>query len=130
MKLGLAFWGAMLLITTANTGCTLGMGNHHDVHEPRHGGMVVEENFWDYELVAKPHLLQLYVRNHDVAADVSEAVARARWPSDKGPQEAELKPAGGLLQATGDFDLPANFDIEITLTMRGKSYTVNFPPHR
>lgn len=37
---------------------------HNDGHTPLHGGVVVEAADTDFELVAKPDLITIYVRDH------------------------------------------------------------------
>jgi hypothetical protein len=54
-------------------------GDKHDhahEHKPLHGGVVVEVKDMDYELVAKPTVIQLYLRDHGKPADVSKASAK------------------------------------------------------
>ncbi|MGE0673139.1 MAG: hypothetical protein AB7O64_08795, partial [Methylibium sp.] len=56
-------------ITLALAGSAFAAGDKHD-HKPLHGGVVVEVKDMDYELVAKPTVIQLHLRDHGKAADL------------------------------------------------------------
>ena len=62
---------AALATTAAHAAGDHGAG--HD-HQPQHGGIVAEANDMDYELVAKPDTLTLYLRDHGKPAK-TEGVA-------------------------------------------------------
>ena len=49
-------------------------------HKPMHGGVLTTVKDIDYELVANPTTLRLYVRDHGKAVDVSKASACCRQP--------------------------------------------------
>lgn len=73
-------------------------------HSPKHGGVVTEHKVGDLELVARPDLIQLHVRDHDgKPLDVSKATAKLTLLAGKDRQEVELKPAGAMLEARGTF---------------------------
>ncbi|HTH10430.1 MAG TPA: hypothetical protein VMA55_12750 [Acidovorax sp.] len=72
-------------------------------HAPQHGGVVVEVKDMDFELVAKPDVLQLYLRDHGKPADVSKATAKVTLLNGTEKQEATLAPAGDRLEAKGSF---------------------------
>lgn len=72
-------------------------------HAPQHGGVVVEVKDMDLELVAKPDVLQLYLRDHGKPADVSKATAKVTLLNGTEKQEATLAPAGDRLEAKGSF---------------------------
>ena len=50
-------------------------GGKHDDHTPKHGGLVVEGKQADFELVAKPEVIQLYLRDHGKAMSRREGVS-------------------------------------------------------
>ena len=57
-------------ITLALAGSAFAAGDKHDhahEHKPLHGGVVVEVKDMDYELVAKPTVIQLHLRDHGKA---------------------------------------------------------------
>ena len=100
-----------LLSTMALTLATsaFAAGEKHDhahEHKPLHGGVVVEVKDIDYELVAKPTVIQLHLRDHGNPADVTKATAKVTMLSGTEKQEVELKPAGDKLEATGNFNQP------------------------
>lgn len=83
------------------SGLTYAAGDHDHGHEhkPLHGGIVSEVKDMDYELVAKPEVIQLYLRDHGKPVDVSKASAKLTILVGMEKQEAELKPAGDRLES-------------------------------
>ncbi len=53
--------------------------------------------------MAKPTVIQLYLRDHGKPADVSKATAKVTLLTGTEKQEVELKPAGDKLEANGSF---------------------------
>jgi hypothetical protein len=102
-------------------------GHDHDhEHKPLHGGIVSEVKDMDYELVAKPDLIQLYLRDHGKPMDISKASAKLTILVGAEKQEVELKPAGRQLEAAGNFKL-ANSKIVALVSVPGKApATVRF----
>lgn len=82
----------------------LASGDEHS-HRPAHAGIVFAGKAADYELVARPTVLQLYVSDHGKPHDVSRASARLTLLNGSTRQEVELKPAGDRLEATGTFNV-------------------------
>ena len=114
---------AALALTLAGTAFAAG---GHD-HSPKHGGVVVEGKDMDYELVAKPTVIQLYLRDHGKPADVSKASAKVTLLTGAEKQEVELKPAGDKLEATGSFKVGPGTKAVAVVTMSGKpAGTVRF----
>ena len=107
---------ASLVITT---GTALAHGDDH-AHTPLHGGVVTEVKDMDYELVAKPDVVQLYVRDHGKPADVTKASAKLTLLAGTDKQDIELKPAGDKLEATGTFRTAAGTKAVVVLRMDGK----------
>lgn len=95
-------------------------------HKPLHVGVVVEVKDMDYELVAKPEVLQLYLRDHGKPADISKLSAKLTLLTGSDKQEVELKPAGDKLEARGSFKTPANTKVVAVVSMPGKSSTARF----
>ncbi len=103
-------------------------GGHDHVHEhsPLHGGVVAEVKDVDYELVAKPDLIQLHLRDHGQVVDVAKASAKLTILVGSEKQEVELKPAGALLEAKGNFKV-AGAKVVAVVTLPAKpSATVRF----
>ena len=101
------------------TGTALAHGDDH-AHTPLHGGVVTEVKDMDYELVAKPDVVQLYVRDHGKPADVTKASAKLTLLAGTDKQDVELKPAGDRLEATGSFKTAAGTKAVVVLRMDGK----------
>ena len=120
-----------LLSTMAFTLATsaFAAGEKHDhahEHKPLHGGVVVEVKDIDYELVAKPTVIQLHLRDHGKPADVSKATAKVTMLSGTEKQEVELKPAGDKLEATGTFKVGAGTKAVAVVSVAGKAPTGRF----
>ncbi len=118
---------AMIALTAA--GIAHAAGEKHDhahEHKPLHGGVVVEVKDMDYELVAKPAAIQLYLRDHGKAADVSKASAKITLLTGTEKQEVELKPAGDKLEATGSFRVGPGTKAVAVVTVGGKASTARF----
>ena len=87
------------------SGLAFAAGGHDHGHErkPLHGGVVSEVKDVDYELVVKPDLIQLHLRDHGKPVDVSKSNAKLTILVGADKQEVELKPVGQQLEATGSF---------------------------
>jgi hypothetical protein len=103
----------------ASAGAAIAHGDDH-AHQSLHGGVVVEVKDMDYELVAKPGVVQLYVRDHGKPADVAKASARLTLLAGTDKQDVELKPAGDKLEATGSFRVGAGTKAVVVVRMDGK----------
>ena len=116
-------------VTLALAGSAFAAGDKHDhahEHKPLHGGVVVEVKDMDYELVAKPTVIQLYLRDHGKPADVSKASAKVTLLTGAEKQEVELKPAGDKLEATGSFKVGTGTKAVAVVTVGGKPVTARF----
>ena len=92
-----------------------------DHHAAQHGGVFVEGKEADYELVAKPDVIQLYVTDHGKPMDVSKASAKVTLLSGSDKQEVELKPAGAVLEAMGAFKVGAGTKVVAVVSNAGKT---------
>jgi hypothetical protein len=116
-------------ITLALASSAFAAGDKHDhahEHKPLHGGVVVEVKDIDYELVAKPTVIQLHLRDHGKPADVSKATAKITLLAGTEKQEVELKPAGDKLEATGTFKVGPGTKAVAVVTVAGKPATARF----
>jgi hypothetical protein len=113
---------AALIFSSASMAMAAGS---HD-HKPRHGGVVVEVKEMDYELVAKPDTLQLYVRENDKPKAVGKMTAKVTLLVGTEKQEVELKPAGEKLEAKGSFKVPAGTKAVVLVNVDGKPSTARF----
>ena len=100
-------------------------GDKHD-HKPLHGGVVAEVKDMDFELVAKPTAIQLYLRGHGKSPDVSKATAKVTLLTGTEKQEVELKPTGDRLEATGSFKVGPGTKAVAVITVGGKPATARF----
>lgn len=113
---------AVLLTAAAlvSGGGALAAGEDH--HKPQYGGIVVEGKQADFELVAKPDVLQLYLSDHGKKMDHSKASAKVTLLAGKDKQEVTLAPAGtDKLEAKGSFKVAAGTKVVAVVTNAGKS---------
>ena len=115
-------------LTLMFSGAVFAADKHDHGHEdkPLHGGVVTEIKDVDYELVAKPDVLQLYVREHGNPVDVSKATAKITLLAGADKQEIELKPSGNKLEAKGNFKITAGTKIVAQVSVAGKTATARF----
>ncbi len=120
---------ATLALTLALAGPVQAAGSKDQAHDhsPKHGGVVVEFKEIDYELVARPATIQLYLRDHGKPTDLSKASARLTLLSGTEKQEVELKPVGNRLEAAGTFKVGPGTKAVALVTIGGKpAGTVRF----
>ena len=118
---------AAATLTLATTAFAAGdKHDHAHEHTPLHGGVVVEVKDVDYELVAKPTVIQLHLRDHGKPADVSKASAKLTLLTGAEKQEVTLTPAGDRLEATGSFKVGPGSKAVAVVTVAGKPSTVRF----
>lgn len=77
----------------------------------------------DLELVAKPDLLQLHLRDNGKPVDVINGSAKLTLLSGTDKQEVELKPAGDRLEAKGSFKIGAGTKLVAIVNLPGKPST-------
>jgi len=95
-------------------------------HKPMHGGVLTTVKDIDYELVANPTTLRLYVRDHGKAVDVSKASAKLTLLTGAEKQEIDLKPSANRLEATGNFKVAAGTKAVAVISFPGKQTTARF----
>ncbi|MDO9359207.1 MAG: hypothetical protein Q7T70_09475 [Polaromonas sp.] len=117
---------AAIALTLAASGAARAAGEHAHDHKPLHGGVVAEVKDMDYELVARPELLQLHLRDHGKPVDLGKASARLTLLSGADKQEVELKPAGDRLEARGSFKVAPQTKVVAVVSRAGKSSTARF----
>lgn len=116
-------------IILALAGSAFAAGDHHhaaDDHKPMHGGVVTPTKLMDFELVAKPTVIQLHLRDHGKPMDASQAKGKLTLLSGTDKQEVELKPAGDRLEATGSFKVGPGTKAVAVVTVGGKTATARF----
>jgi hypothetical protein len=100
--------------------------DHGREDKPLHGGLITEVRDMDYELVVKPGILQLYVRNHGKPVDVSKATAKVTLLSGTEKQEVELQATSAKLEALGSFKVTAGTKAIAQVNVAGKTATARF----
>ncbi len=95
-------------------------------HTPIHGGIFAAGKAMDFELVAKPDVLQLYLRDHGKPMDASKAKAKLTLLVGTEKQEVELQSVGDKLEAKGSFKVPAGTKVVAVVALAGKSSTARF----
>ena len=124
MKLISTTFALMLMAS----GVVFAADKHDHGHEdkPLHGGLVTEIKDMDYELVAKPDVLQLYVRDHGKPVYVSRATAKITLLSGSDKQEIDLKPSGDKLEAKGSFKVAPGTKVVAQVNLASKAATARF----
>ena len=95
-------------------------------HKPMHGGVLTTVKDIDYELVANPTTLRLYVRDHGKAVDVYKASAKLTLLTGAEKQEVDLKPSDDKLEAAGAFKVGPGTKIIAVISVRGRQSTARF----
>jgi hypothetical protein len=117
----------MLFIATSLALCSLAWAGPGDAtHKPMQGGVVATVKDIDYELVANATALQLYVRDHGKAVDVTNATAQMTLLSGTEKQEVQLKPNGNRLEVIGTFTVSHGTKAVAVITSGGKQSTARF----
>ncbi len=109
-------------LTLVAAGTAFAGGDHH----PQHGGIFVAGKAMDYELLAKPDVLQLYLSDHGKPMDASQATAKLTLLAGTDKQDVELKPVGDKLEAKGSFKVAAGTKVVAVVSLAGKSSTARF----
>lgn len=110
----------ILVAAIALSSTALAHGDKHD-HTPKHGGIVVEVKDMDYEIVAKPDLMQIHLRDHGKAVKLDGAKGKVTLLNGSEKSEVELKPVGDKLEAKGNFKVAKGTKGIALVTLAGKS---------
>lgn len=95
---------------------------HQDEAKPMYGGVVSVAKDIQYELVAKPTSLELYVSDHGKPVDVKNASATVTLLSVSGKEVAKLAPVSdNKLGVAGNFKTGAGTKALAVVTMPGQS---------
>lgn len=98
--------------------------DHAKDHQPRHGGVMTLIGHQDWELVAKPERLVIYVSDHGQPTATAGATGKLTLLTGKTKTEAVLKPTGkNALEAAGPFQLGAGSKVLATITLAGQKPT-------
>jgi hypothetical protein len=124
MKIPAFLKATFVALSLALSSAAFAAGGHN--HDPKHGGVVVDVKDVDYELVAKPDVVHLYLRDHGKAPDISKATAKITFLTAGEKSEVELKPAGNKFEARGAFKVAKGTKAVAVVTIGGKSSTAQF----
>lgn len=106
------------------TGATFAGGKHD--HSSKHGGIVVEAKDMDYEVVAKPEMIQIYVSDHGKPMKLEGGKAKVTLLNGSEKTEVELVPVGDKLEAKGAFKVAKGTKGVAMVTVAGKTNSVRF----
>jgi len=114
--------------TFSMSGLAFAAGGHDHGHEhkPLHGGVVSEVKDMDYELVAKPDSIQLYLRDHGKPVDITKGSAKLTVLSGNQKQEINLMPDGERFLAKGTFAIAPSAKAVAQVSMGGPTVTARF----
>ena len=110
---------AVSLFLIAGTAVTLAQNKPIEV---RHGGIVVQVGDMEYELVAKPDSLNLFVYDDDKPASTKGGKATIVLTSGSEKKVAQLEPAGGnKFKAKGTFPVKPGSKALTTIELSGRN---------
>lgn len=95
-----------------------------DDHAAKHGGIFVETKALDFEVVAKPDLIQVYVGEHGKAVKLDGAKGKVTLLNGSEKTEADLVPAGDKLEAKGSFKVAKGTKGIASVALAGKPAVV------
>lgn len=111
-----------LAATIALAGAAHASGDHH--HGPSHGGVFVEGKALDFEVVARPELIQVYVGDHGKPVKIDGARGKLTLLHGSEKTEVELAPVGDRLEAKGSFKVGKGTKGIASVTLAGKPAAV------
>lgn len=94
---------------------------HGEQPKAKFGGIVAEVKDVEYEFVAKPDSIAIYVEDHGKKVDTKGASAKVTLLSGGEKREVQLIPAGeNKLEAKGTFKVPPGTKAVSVVTIAGK----------
>lgn len=91
-----------------------------DSHTPKYGGVVVETKAGDFELVAKPDLIQLYPSDHGKPMKLTSATGKVTVFNGNDKMEASLALVGERLEGKGKFKIGPGTKVLAEVGLNGK----------
>lgn len=102
-------------------------GEHAHDAKPAYGGVVSVVKDVNYELVAKPDTITLYVTDHGKPVDMKGGSATLTLLSASEKSEVKLAPAGeNKLEAKGSFKIEKGTKVVASVNSGGKPQSVRF----
>lgn len=92
-----------------------------DHNKPTHGGIFVETNALDFEVVAKPEVIHVYVGDHGKPVKPEGAKGEVTLLNGSEKAEVDLTPAGDRMEAKGPFKVAKGTKGIASVTLAGKS---------
>lgn len=93
----------------------------HDHHTAQYGGVVTEVKETQYELVAKPDSITIYVDDHGKKVDTKGASAKVTLLNGSEKTEVTLAPAGeNKLEAKGSYKVEKGTKAVAVVSLSGK----------
>jgi hypothetical protein len=111
---------ALILAAALAFSSTAFAAGSHD-HSPKHGGIVVEVKDMDYEIVAKPEMIQIHLRDHGKVVKLDGAKAKVTLLNGSEKSEIDLAGAGEKLEAKGSYKVAKGTKGIAVVTLVGKS---------
>jgi hypothetical protein len=124
MKTRRLFTSIAATVTLGIASLAFAATDHHDAgddHKPRHGGVVAPTKAMDFELVAKPTAIHLYLRDHGKPVDIAKASGKLTLLTGAEKQEVELKSGGNKLEAKGNFKVGPGTKAVAVVSNNGKT---------
>lgn len=137
MKLSAALFAALALnVSHVADAADDHKGHHHDdkkgaehAHDakPQYGGVVSVVKDVNYELVAAPDSITLYVNDHGKPVDTKNGFASLTMLSAAEKSEVKLAPAGeNKMEAKGNFKVQPGTKVAGSVKIEGKTNNVKF----
>ena len=95
-----------------------------DDHTTKHGGIFVETKALDFEIVARPDAIHVYVADHGKPVKLEGAKGKVTLLNGSEKTEVELIPAGDKMEAKGAFKVVKGAKGIASVTLAGKSAAV------
>ena len=92
-----------------------------DHNKPAHGGIFVETKALDFEIVARPDAIQVYVGEHGKPVKLDGAKGKVTLLNGSEKTEVDLTPAGDRMEAKGSFKVAKGTKGIASVTLAGKS---------
>ncbi len=93
-------------------------------HTARHGGIVVETRALDFEIVAKPGSIQVYLADHGKPVKLDGAKGKVTLLNGTERAELDLAVVGDRLESKGAFKVQKGTRGIVSVTLAGKPGTV------
>jgi hypothetical protein len=111
---------SIVLAAALAVGAFSGAAVAKDDHTAKHGGIFVETKALDFEIVAKPDTIQVYVADHGKPVKLEGAKGKVTLLNGSEKTEVDLAPAGDKLEAKGSFKVAKGTKGIALVTLAGK----------